>query len=135
MYRSRQDGFVYFASPNIAGPQPIKIGWSENPYANLCDGKRWHWLDLYIRAVIRVEVNHFMWGTGAYSLERLLHEVLLEHRIRGEWYRENEMLLRIMKCSQEHGVDLFALAHALVPKIQRPAQRFTWERELERRAS
>lgn len=88
-------GFVYFAQ----GPgdlDPIKIGWSTNPWVRLLEMQTANWAVLRLIGLIEIPVKDPAAGSGYQSLERRLHEHFAPFRIRGEWFRaETELFAYI----------------------------------------
>jgi len=79
--RKRPSTYVYFIGPEHG---PIKIGSARDPYERLLNLQVASADQLYIYAV----------ADGGYEAEKDLHREFASERIRGEWYRRSERLLR-----------------------------------------
>lgn len=68
--------FLYFIQPDGGGP--VKIGRAVHPEKRRTSLQSAHWQDLRILALVRTSCPA--------ADERALHQLLGEHRLRGEWF-------------------------------------------------
>jgi hypothetical protein len=103
-YKSLHRAAVYFIQAGTSGP--IKIGTAQDPQSRLVRLQTANPWPLYSVLLI--------WAPA--GLERELHRLLAEHRIRGEWFRPHaDVWAAIEECHEE-----YVIAH-LIASAKRTA--------------
>jgi hypothetical protein len=131
--RVEKDGWVYFAQAAGSDGHPIKIGWSNNPWATVREAHRWAWFSIEVISTIAVPRGCLLWGTGRDSLERILHTALQRHRVRGEWFSPVKDVIAFVKSGLLE-FDRYAIAKGAVSMMEPGYDRTYWEQQLKRSA-
>jgi hypothetical protein len=121
--RVERDGYVYFVGTR-SGEHPVKIGWSENPAANLLESRRWNWVPLELLGVISVPRVSKLWGTGARSLERLLHTAFYPERLHSEWFERSPKLNELVQTAGNSKLDHVRVALVAMDRLDAFEQTF-----------
>lgn len=92
--RNTDHGFVYLAR-EVAGDMCVKIGFSRNPLMRLKDTFNPRLIEIgYAYPCFR-------------SSERKLHEMLVSHRIRGEWFLWNPDVKEAVRIEAKYWLRIF----------------------------
>lgn len=86
-----EEGYVYFIGPE-RGDAPVKIGTARNPVRRLAGLQSGHYERLVILGLL----------PGSFKFEKELHETFARDRVRGEWFRRSEAILKMIENAHTH---------------------------------